>query len=86
MTFKILPETDSAKTKEEEAEPMLGQEKIEPTGKKCVVCKEGDVVDSFVYELVTPADWPASDFRKEFVSKGKYCNNRKGDCGLKYEF
>jgi len=68
-----------------QAGPALGQEKIEPTGKKCIVCGF-DVVERFVYELVAPSDWPISPFRKEFVSKGKYCNNRKGDCGLKYEF
>ncbi len=85
MTLQTLPNTDKEAIKEIEVEPMLGQEKIEPTGKKCVVCGF-EVVERFVYELVTPADWPDSPFRNEFVSKGKYCNNRKEDCGLKYEF
>ncbi|MFH1280849.1 MAG: hypothetical protein ABII08_04540 [Candidatus Beckwithbacteria bacterium] len=68
-----------------EVTPILGQEMICITGKKCVVCR-GDVVERFVYELVAPADWPASVFRNEFVSKGRYCNNRERDCGIKYEF
>jgi len=76
-----LSKTDNTETKEAEAEPMLGQEKIESIDKKCIVCT-GPVVEKFVYELVTPADWPASPFRNEFVSKGKYCKN----CGIKYEF
>ena len=38
MTLQTLPNTDKEAIKEIEVEPMLGQEKIEPTGKKCVVC------------------------------------------------
>ena len=81
MQVQTPPRTDKKETKEVKAEPMPGQEKIEPIDKECIVC-HGPVVEKLVYEFVTPADWPASPLRKEFVSKGLYCK----DCGLKYEF
>lgn len=81
MAVNTLPKTDNKETKEVEVEPMPGEEKIEPIDKECIVC-HGPIVEKFVYEFVTPNDWPASPLRNEFVSKGLYCKN----CGIKYEF